>query len=358
MATNQILKFCQNGDGSNLPTQEQYQDDPQRLIGNQPGVARSQLVNKAARQASYMANALAQFIADESGEDVLDNNQSAELIANLKLAISNIAVPVGTIIYGSSDSTPPGFLKCNGAAVSRSTYAKLFNHLVTEPNFPVVAATLDDAVFYMARVKKTAHGFKGGERIRFSGVLPDGLDPNVDYLVGPIEGDPNMFRVLYGDDDNFKSPYWENVYLNVGEPWTGTIYYQQTYWGLGNNTTTFNVPDLRGTFIRTLDEGRGLDQLEQGLGYEVERVLGSPEKDSLQYHSHAMNVQSTGSLGDANAGMATRAGFPRTDPDDTNQNWRSDYVYGNAYNTDTGMFAKISQETRPRNYALIAYIKY
>lgn len=32
-----------------------------------------------------------------------------------------------------------------------------------------------------------------------------------------------------------------------------------TTYGVGNGTTTFNVPDLRGEFVRGLDNGRGVD---------------------------------------------------------------------------------------------------
>ena len=35
-------------------------------------------------------------------------------------------IPTGTIVPWSDSSIPTGFLECNGAAVSRSTYADLF----------------------------------------------------------------------------------------------------------------------------------------------------------------------------------------------------------------------------------------
>ena len=35
-------------------------------------------------------------------------------------------IPTGTIVPWSTASVPTGFLECNGAAVSRSTYADLF----------------------------------------------------------------------------------------------------------------------------------------------------------------------------------------------------------------------------------------
>lgn len=41
-----------------------------------------------------------------------------------------------------------------------------------------------------------------------------------------------------------------------------------TSFGTGNGSTTFNVPDLRGEFLRGLDDGRGID---------AGRVLGSAQ---------------------------------------------------------------------------------
>jgi hypothetical protein len=49
MATNEILRFAETDTGTNLLTQSEYAADSQRPIGNQPGVARSKLVNKALR---------------------------------------------------------------------------------------------------------------------------------------------------------------------------------------------------------------------------------------------------------------------------------------------------------------------
>lgn len=50
-----------------------------------------------------------------------------------------------------------------------------------------------------------------------------------------------------------------------------------TTYGAGNGTTTFNLPDLRGEFVRGLDVGRGVD---------VGRTIGSNQAHRMQDHFH------------------------------------------------------------------------
>lgn len=49
----------------------------------------------------------------------------------LTAAEGDILVPPGTLIFTARNSAPPGFLKANGAALSRTTYAGLFSEIGT-----------------------------------------------------------------------------------------------------------------------------------------------------------------------------------------------------------------------------------
>jgi microcystin-dependent protein len=69
-------------------------------------------------------------VIEEGGltPDIDDNTQLYQAILNIiQDYVSGLNfVPVGTIIFRGIDATPTGWLFCNGAAVSRSTYSALF----------------------------------------------------------------------------------------------------------------------------------------------------------------------------------------------------------------------------------------
>lgn len=102
-----------------------------------------------------------------------------------------------------------------------------------------------------------------------------------------------------------------------------------TTYGAGDGSTTFNLPDLRGEFLRGWDDGRGVDG---------GRSFGTLQADAFKSHSHALVMSNdTGSA----ANFA-----PKTGDDVT--------PLGGTYTTA----ATGDAETRPRNIAMLACIKY
>jgi len=104
----------------------------------------------------------------------------------------------------------------------------------------------------------------------------------------------------------------------------------ETTYGAGNGSTTFNLPDLRGEFIRGLDEGRGVD---------TGRTIGSSQADELKSHSHSITRVSTDE-----AGFTNEARFARSSSSLANFPVETDLTGGT--------------ETRPRNVALLPCIKF
>ncbi|EKN3769355.1 tail fiber protein, partial [Yersinia enterocolitica] len=87
---NEILPFGLGAE-SNVMTQAEYEALAARSSGFSSGVAKSEQLNKVWRQSSFIASVLADFIAAQSGNDVLDNGNTATLLASLELAIKKYA---------------------------------------------------------------------------------------------------------------------------------------------------------------------------------------------------------------------------------------------------------------------------
>lgn len=102
-----------------------------------------------------------------------------------------------------------------------------------------------------------------------------------------------------------------------------------TTFGVGDGSTTFNVPDLRGEFIRGIDNGRGVDS---------GRVFGSAQADLFKAHTHDMGNSGANGSGTSHTVYQVGGG--------TN-------VTGGDITGSTG-----GTETRPRNIALLPIIKY
>ncbi len=158
-----------------------------------------------------------------------------------------VSVPVGAVFWFAADTAPSGYLKANGASVSRTTYAALF------------------------------------------------------AVIG-------------------------------------------TTFGVGDGSTTFGLPDLRGEFVRGWDDGRGVDS---------GRVFGSAQGDANKAHNHSVTggahthevyEDSLGGTGDALT-LSTGHNTAATVQSDTGTH---------AYTVSS----EGESEARPRNVALLACIKF
>ncbi|MFJ7312507.1 hypothetical protein ACIQVE_07000, partial [Pseudomonas sp. NPDC098747] len=90
MPTNDFLPFAINST-ANVMSQADYAALAARVSGFSSGTARSEQLNKAWRQSSVIAAVLAQFIANNSGNDVLDDGDVDAILADLQLAIEAVA---------------------------------------------------------------------------------------------------------------------------------------------------------------------------------------------------------------------------------------------------------------------------
>lgn len=119
-----------------------------------------------------------------------------------------------------------------------------------------------------------------------------------------------------------------------------------TTYGDGNGSTTFNLPDLRGEFIRCFDDDRGVD---------AGRQLGSTQDDGMRSHRHLNGYADEAyALGDSSHVYGeTKEDMPGLAEGRamTGNSGITNAVQG--YTSYTG-----GSETKPRNIALLACIGY
>lgn len=101
-----------------------------------------------------------------------------------------------------------------------------------------------------------------------------------------------------------------------------------TTYGVGDGSSTFNLPDLRGYFVRGLDNSRGID---------TARALGSNQADAFKAHTHTLTMRD-----DSGGNVGTNVEGGNTNVD----------TAGTATTASTG-----DTETRPKNVAMFYCIK-
>jgi microcystin-dependent protein len=186
----------------------------------------------------------------------------AENNTQLLAALRAIGSPAGLIQPFAGNAAPPGWLGCNGAAVSRTTYAALFAALVTNAGFTPQTFTVTIAnpgVF-----TKSAHGFTDSERLRLSstGALPTGLNTATDYYVLWI--DANTFNLAL-------TPGGAPIVTTGSQ--SGTHSYTQSLWGLGDGSTTFNVPNLQDAILKGSGSARQVGTWQKGTLNSIDTAL-------------------------------------------------------------------------------------
>ena len=137
-----------------------------------------------------------------------------------------------------------------------------------------------------------------------------------------------------------------------------------TAYGTGNGSTTFNLPDLRGEFVRGFDNGRGVDNgrsiaSSQGSQYgQHNHNVSASSSSSVSDPGHKHNIlYGTGSFGGSSGAQTVRDSGTIT-------NRMSTATTGISVSTSTSISQSNrggtgnSSETRPRSIAMMYIIKF
>lgn len=124
-------------------------------------------------------------------------------------------------------------------------------------------------------------------------------------------------------------------------------------YGAGDGSTTFNLPDMRGEFIRSWDDARGID---------TARVIGSAQSAAMLDHTHSGTTSSDGAHTHSLTGVTGTGATAGISIDTRAPTSAAAYIASAGAHTHTLTTGNPSAgggtETRPRNVALLACIKY
>jgi microcystin-dependent protein len=232
----------------------------------------------------------------------------------------NTINPVGTMVDYAGVTAPTGWLLAYGQAVSRSTYATLFG--VLNPNIGTVTISIASP----GVVTFTNHNLQTGDSIYFTstGALPTGLTANTQYFA--IRVDANNFRIATSYANAIAG-----TAINTSGTQSGVHTLRQSPYGIGDGSTTFNVPDARGRVIAGNDNmgGTSADRLTDPTGVTVNGingdVLGKTGGDQLHQltlaqspsHSHSwLSGNATAAAGGTGGVALNNAGYNNYAPTD------------------------------------------
>ena len=140
-----------------------------------------------------------------------------------------------------------------------------------------------------------------------------------------------------------------------------------TAYGTGNGSSTFNLPDLRGEFVRGFDNGKGTDSgrsiaTSQG-SQNAQHNHSASATSTAGAHSHSLNYQRK-HVEDTGTAAITDIRREGGDGDGGSQTFTNDTTSGFMNNATVSVSTSVSianqggNESRPRNVAMMYVIKF
>ncbi|EPE4190850.1 tail fiber protein [Yersinia enterocolitica] len=211
MAKNEILPFGIGVD-ANVLTPAEYEALAARIGGFSSGVAKSEQLNTVWRQAAFMASMLAQFIADNAEQDVIDDGKIAELQIKLESAIKSYA----NSNLPSASTTQKGIVQLSSAINSTSEALAATPKAVKaalDASLPV-AGTAKAAEKLATARKIGGVDFDGTKDITLPFINTTDANVQLEGILGskglqvfPLAGSPEGGEINLYDKDNKRAAY-------------------------------------------------------------------------------------------------------------------------------------------------------
>ncbi|MCW7764667.1 tail fiber protein [Photorhabdus luminescens] len=292
MSPKNDFKAFSISNNANVVSQEKYEENQGLQTGFPQDNVPTHFLNKVLRQSSTISSVVADFIAAQSGNDVLDDGNITKLSAQLNKALEQKI----TTDIPSASLTQKGVVQLTNVIGNSDTLA------VTQKLVQQEINSLREYTYTREEIDN---------RIKVASEIPAG---------SPIP---------------WPLPYPPVGYLTCN----GAFFNKLQYPKLAEAYPDGRLPDLRGEFIRGWDDGRGVDP---------GRVCGSWQIDTMQKLGGALE-------GGNNIGMMTRphdstSGVFSEGPARTIV---YQLVAGTGYVIyfDNSNVARTSHENRPRNIA-------
>ena len=129
-------------------------------------------------------------------------------------------------------------------------------------------------------------------------------------------------------------------------------------WGEGNGSSTFNIPDLRGMFLRGVSGNSGNDEDAESRGLLAENGgntgnnVGSYQGDAIRNIYGTMNVRSITSYLDSNTGFCSAVKGSKAGGLDGGNGYNYDFSF------DASRIVPVGSDNRPKNVYVNYIIKY
>jgi hypothetical protein len=238
------------------------------------------------------------------------------------------SIPAGTVIESANLTAPTGWLSCNGAAVSRTTYSTLYD-AITASHGTVTITSANPGV-----VTLSAHGLSTGSCIELTttGTLPTNLSPNTNYYVIYVGAD--SFRLATSAANAIAGTA---IDTSGGSP-SGTHTLRHCPYGI-SGASNFLLPN-RAAVV-------GVGAGSQTINTRTKTaVLGLVEEDQMQGHYHNTGINQGSTVPYASPYLAGS-----TESDGT-------YTTGSPITDKTNGTPRTGSTTRENRIGMNYYIKY